>query len=358
MTIPLQKKTITDPPATENSERRAQGVLPNSRTVNIQTSTATSSIKPTASFPQNSTHSGLNNRAHTINNGSEHFRKVAAETNTQKAVLKDKGYFLEVGEKGKERLDILNNLSNDSSKDFLRKIGLSPGMNVLEIGCGTGEMSVWLAKQVLPNGKVIAIDNSSEQIRISRELAKKENISNIDFRVDSAYNLNSLELKDQLDVVFSRYVFIHLVDHLSALNAIKGLLKPGSGSVVIQDLIVSHIFSYPESEVINQWRTLNLTTYNHYNKDPDFGKKLVSFCSENGLDVVDYEYNHPLLKTEHEKLQMVRGLFECEKLLLEQKIASKEKIDLMIHKLKEVAKDNRMVVSFMPNMIVAGRRKE
>ncbi len=274
----------------------------------------------------------------------------------QGVAVQDKGYFLEIGEKGEERLDVLNNLTNDSSKGFLKKIGLYSGMNVLEIGCGKGQMSVWLAKQVLPDGKVIATDSSLEQIKLAKELAAKEGINNIDFQVVSAYDLGSLGLQNQLDLIFSRFVFIHLVDHLSVLKTVKDLLKPHSGMLVLQELIASHIFTYPESEVIKTWFELALKIYKHYNKDPDFGKKLLSVYSDAGLDVIDYEYHHSLLKSENEKLQMVRGTLECEKFLLEHQLASKEEIDLLIEKLKQEAKDERMVVSFMPNIIIAGTR--
>ncbi|MGB7977787.1 MAG: methyltransferase domain-containing protein [Chlamydiales bacterium] len=270
--------------------------------------------------------------------------------------MQDKGYFLEIGEKGEERLDVLNSLTNDSSQTFLKKMGLKAGMTVLELGCGAGQMSVWLAKEVQPNGRVIAVDSSGEQIRLAKAMAAKEGIDNIDFQVVSAYDLDSLDLENQLDFVFSRFVFIHLIDHRSVLNTIQTLLKPGSGVVVIQDLIASHIFSYPESQVVDEWLALALKIYAHYGKDPDFGKRLLPFYLDVGLRILDYEYFHPLLKTEYEKLQMARGTLECEKFLLEHGLSTRETIDLLVQKLKEEAKNEGAIISFMPNIIVAGIR--
>lgn len=212
-------------------------------------------------------------------------------------MIKDKTYFLEVGEAGAERLGVLNELTNNSSQNFLLEMGLKPGMKIMELGCGTGQMTIWLAKYVQPTGTVIAIDNSSEQINIARQLAQKEEVRNIEFYVASAYEIDALGMNGMIDMFFARYVFIHLVDHEPVLKKVKNLLKPETGIVVIQDGIISHLFSYPEIPAVNQLFDLTLKLYQYCNKDPDIGKKLIKLYKNVGLKVLDYEYHHPLLKT-------------------------------------------------------------
>ena len=48
-------------------------------------------------------------------------------------------------------------------------------MTVIDIGCGTGLMTKWLAEQVGETGHIIAIDNRENQL----ELAKKSNNANV-----------------------------------------------------------------------------------------------------------------------------------------------------------------------------------
>lgn len=268
--------------------------------------------------------------------------------------MKDEGYFLEVGDKGKERLDVLNDLVNESSMNFLRKMGLRSNMKILEIGCGAGQMTVWLAKQVLKGGKVIAIDSSDKQLTSAQSLAEQEGLTNIEFRLLSAYEINLLP-SSTFDMVFARFVFAHLLEHRSVLEKVKDVLKPKTGTIVIQDVIASHIFSYPENSLFNQWLQLALTVYQHFNKDPDIGKKLVGLYHEVGLTAIDYEYHHPLLKTEHEKLQMVRGIVESKKFMLEHNLADERTLDKLIEDLTVEANSPETIVSFMPNMIVGGR---
>lgn len=52
-------------------------------------------------------------------------------------------YVLGFGEQGQERLAILNELFESTSRDLLLKAGLTQGKKILEIGCGTGNMTSW-----------------------------------------------------------------------------------------------------------------------------------------------------------------------------------------------------------------------
>lgn len=268
----------------------------------------------------------------------------------------DKGYFLQVGQEGKERLNVLNNLVNPSSQEFLKKIGLKPGITVLELGCGTGEMAIWIAKQISP-GKVIAIDNSSQQIAIARKLAQKEGVNNIEFKVISAYDLDKTELKGQIDLIFSRFVLNHLVAPLNVLYSLKDILKTG-GILVIHDMIASNTLCYPENKTIKEWLNLLFKYYSLYKKDPNIGIKLVSLFNKIGLNVIDYEHHQALLKTPNEKLQIMRGVLETRQDILDKKMLSEEAFATLISNLKQLASDSTRVLSFPANMIVAGKKLE
>ena len=73
---------------------------------------------------------------------------------------------------------------------------------------------------------------------------------------------------------------------------------------------------------------------------------------EVGLTVIDYEYHHPLLKTEYEKLQMARVIVKSKKFMLEHNFADERELDKLIEDLTAEANSPETIVSFMPNMIV------
>ena len=47
-------------------------------------------------------------------------------------------------------------------------------MHVLDVGCGIGNLSCWLADRVGAKGRVIAVDSDSEQLKIAEKRAQKE----------------------------------------------------------------------------------------------------------------------------------------------------------------------------------------
>ena len=62
-------------------------------------------------------------------------------------------YLLAVGKEGAARLSTVQELYGDESKIILAKAGLHRNMTVMDVGCGTGLMTHWLAEQVGGDGK-------------------------------------------------------------------------------------------------------------------------------------------------------------------------------------------------------------
>src|SRR5262245_66207336 len=56
------------------------------------------------------------------------------------------------------RLAGLESALDPGTRAHLLRLGVGPGRRCLEIGAGGGAIALWLAEQVLPNGKVVATD--------------------------------------------------------------------------------------------------------------------------------------------------------------------------------------------------------
>ncbi|MCA1454615.1 methyltransferase domain-containing protein [Bradyrhizobium sp. BRP22] len=54
---------------------------------------------------------------------------------------------------------------------MLQRSGIVRGMRVLDLGCGTGEASFWIAKLVGPSGLVVGVDQSAEAIDLAERRA-------------------------------------------------------------------------------------------------------------------------------------------------------------------------------------------
>jgi len=126
---------------------------------------------------------------------------------------------------------------------------LQSGERVLDVGCGTGDLTLAIEKQVGPNGKVVGIDAASEMITYARQKATRLG-SVADFRVEP---VEALSFADHtFDVVISSLAFHHFPAPLKeqALVEIRRVLKPG-GRVLIVDALRSshHFFPHPALKV-------------------------------------------------------------------------------------------------------------
>ncbi len=126
---------------------------------------------------------------------------------------------------------------------FDRKIAvvralLRPDHTVLNIGCGTGSLSLRLAES---GADLHGVDVSSEMVRIAREKTAAQGAENVTFHV-SPFDDSFTEFADgSLDVALA-FSILHLVPDLDdALARIFRLLKPG-GSFVSSTVVLGESF--------------------------------------------------------------------------------------------------------------------
>jgi ubiquinone/menaquinone biosynthesis C-methylase UbiE len=142
-------------------------------------------------------------------------------------------YLCGVGKSGHSRLSIINAGNQTHINLLLSKLNLKPGMNVLDIACGTGEISCLMAERH-PLAHIVAIDFSDEQIKIAAENAAIKQLQNITFLVMSAYDIKNLQERYQFDRIFIRWVLGHLKDPQLVVDSCKTLLKP-HGMIICEE---------------------------------------------------------------------------------------------------------------------------
>jgi demethylmenaquinone methyltransferase/2-methoxy-6-polyprenyl-1,4-benzoquinol methylase/phosphoethanolamine N-methyltransferase len=117
----------------------------------------------------------------------------------------------------------------------VRNALLQSGENVLDVGCGTGGVTIPAKLHVGKNGRATGIDPSPEMIAVARQKAGRAGLD-IDFRVGV---IESLPFPDgTFDAVTSSLMMHHLPEHLQVkgLAEIKRVLKPG-GRLLIADMM-------------------------------------------------------------------------------------------------------------------------
>lgn len=79
--------------------------------------------------------------------------------------------------------DILDISYNPTTKAALQKCNIAKDATVLDVGSGSGHMTSWMATELVPNGKVISIDNSESQQSFAKKTISTKNIQNVEFKL-------------------------------------------------------------------------------------------------------------------------------------------------------------------------------
>lgn len=100
----------------------------------------------------------------------------------------------------------------------------TPGLRVIELGCGPGFYSRGLAQR-FPQISVIGVDRSRCQVRSARERAAAQNINNCFFERVSALALPSKDAT--FDILIASRIFTVLPDHHRAVEEMFRVLRSG-----------------------------------------------------------------------------------------------------------------------------------
>jgi len=111
-----------------------------------------------------------------------------------------------------------NNFTYHIVLSFIDKY-LQPGMKVLDIGCGVGTISLYIAKK---GNEVLGIDISEKAINAAQKSAEVLDIKNVSFKAIDFFNEDFYE---KYDFIIFNYVIEHLPDDESAIQKIYKLLE-------------------------------------------------------------------------------------------------------------------------------------
>src|ERR1051326_9485450 len=99
--------------------------------------------------------------------------------------------------------------------------GIAPGMRVLDVGCGAGEVSRIVTEIVGSSSKVVAIDTDAAALEFAK---RRRGAANIEFRHTTIESFNDAS---PFDAVVGRFILMHLKDPVAALRSLASQLKSG-----------------------------------------------------------------------------------------------------------------------------------
>ena len=116
----------------------------------------------------------------------------------------------------------LNEAEAAALRITVERAGIIDGMKVLDLGCGWGSVSLWVAEH-FPNAAVTSVSNSQSQRDFIVGEADKRGIRNIDVQV---CDMNDFETSETYDRIVSIEMFEHMRNYDELFQRINGWLVP------------------------------------------------------------------------------------------------------------------------------------
>jgi SAM-dependent methyltransferase len=128
------------------------------------------------------------------------------------------------------------------------RMHLQPGMIVVEIGPGKGTYTKAVAKRILPDGKVYAVDISENVVEKLKGIVKEEGITNIIPQIEDAYNFSFAN--ESVDRVYAICCLPEIPEPVKALQDCCRILKP-DGVISLSEMFLDP--DYPRRKTEKRW---------------------------------------------------------------------------------------------------------
>lgn len=247
----------------------------------------------------------------------------------------------------------------DLTRDLLSSAGLAPGMRVLDVGCGVGDVSLLAGRIVGETGSVLGVDRSAPSLEIARGRAKSRvefcETANISF-VEA--DLNTVEPDGDFDAIIGRFLLLYVPGRASMLRRLTQSLRRG-GVMAMQEYDISSLAQAPEPPLFAQFRRWIIDGFKSAGVELDTGSKLYATFLQAGLpcpQMVCAQMVHcgPETPGYEEAAQVLHSLLPT---LERNRVATATEIDIdtLANRLREDA-IARHAVMFTPRFVSAWAR--
>jgi len=206
-----------------------------------------------------------------------------APSRVDKARHQDGYYPFESSNEERLRLMTQAELLAPLTKRLLKKARIGSGMRVLDIGSGSGDVSLLAAGLVGPEGSVVGVDSDPAQVEFAERRAKAERWGNVSFMVA---DYREVVLTPPVDAIVGRLVLMYAPEPLAALRCTLRNLRSG-GVISLQESVTDYdapvLVEPPDclaGRVVEWFRA----GFKHAGVQPRLGLRLFGLLKAAGLD--------------------------------------------------------------------------
>lgn len=186
-----------------------------------------------------------------------------------------------------ERLERQGRFLHELTRGVFLRAGLRPGMRVLDVGAGAGDVSLIAAGLVGPSGQVVALDRASEALGRARGRLSALRVGNVELRQGDAADPAVLAELGSFDAVIGRLVLLHQRDPAALLASLGGLLRPGGIMAFHEIEIAAGCWSNPRLPLLDSAFGWITRTFLAGGMASDIGARMADGFERAGLEDVN-----------------------------------------------------------------------
>lgn len=123
------------------------------------------------------------------------------------------------------RLIAQSRLFDPLTERLFRTAGVSPGMRVLDLGCGVGDTAILASRIVGSQGSVMGIDISPEPLEVARRRVRAAGLNNVLFVETEAGS--PVLAGEKFDAIVGRLILMYINDAAAVVRTSATMLRPG-----------------------------------------------------------------------------------------------------------------------------------
>ncbi|HEY0756254.1 MAG TPA: class I SAM-dependent methyltransferase [Ktedonobacteraceae bacterium] len=147
------------------------------------------------------------------------------------------------------RLQSQANFVNPWTMRLLQEAKIRPGMKILDLGSGAGDVALLLAELLGPQGSITGIDVNPVVLEAARVRLREAGFANVTFL---SGNIETLPLADDFDVIVGRLILSHLRDPRGVILRLEQYLRPG-GLMIFQEPDLTRATAFPSQPACVLW---------------------------------------------------------------------------------------------------------
>src|SRR6266567_1003915 len=188
-------------------------------------------------------------------------------------------YLLGHSERELDRLQAQARLIDPVTRRFFHDAGVGPGIRVLDVGSGAGDVAFLVADLVGDSGEVVGADRVAAALETARRRAAARSLRNVSFRVGDPAEMT---FERPFDAVVGRYVLQFQQNPGAMLRKLAAQVRPG-GVVVFHELDWGGVASFPPAPTFDRCCRWGRETLRLHGTETRMGIKLYSTFVAAGL---------------------------------------------------------------------------